>query len=74
MGDNFDPIALGDNFKALGVKAGAYFTCVRGHYSGSNDGVVKCFGANDQGQLGYGDTTDRGTQSSQMGYVVTCSM
>ena len=71
MGDSFSPIELGDNFIADGVKAGAYFTCIRGHYSGSTDGVVKCFGKNDIGQLGYGDTSYRGQASSDMGYVIT---
>merc|ERR1719242_1529022 len=30
-------------------------------------GKLKCFGLNDQGQLGYGDTDNRGDDSNEMG-------
>lgn len=42
---------------AKDVSLGHYFTCVI--LAAPHDGTVKCFGLNDQGQLGYGDTHNR---------------
>ncbi|CAM9282890.1 unnamed protein product [Ascophyllum nodosum] len=59
---------------ALLVLGGAFFEAADGLAVGDNhacalldDGSVKCFGANAYGQLGYGDTTDRGKDSDTMG-------
>jgi hypothetical protein len=32
-----------------------------------NDGSVKCWGGNGDGELGLGDTTSRGDQANEMG-------
>ena len=46
---------LGEDRLATQIAAGGYFTCVL-----LDDGSVKCFGNNDYGQLGQGDTDPRG--------------
>src|SRR5690606_10355992 len=33
----------------------------------SPDGEIKCWGLNENGQLGYGDTNNRGDESNEMG-------
>ena len=62
MGDNLDAVDLGTDFELHGIKLSTGFTCVS-----SSSGKVKCFGLNDEGQLGYGDTWNRGTSPGQMG-------
>ena len=42
--------------------AGAEFTCAV-----LNDDTVKCWGRANFGQLGYGDTNNRGDQANEMG-------
>lgn len=46
---------LGEDRFATQIAAGGYFTCVL-----LDDSSVKCFGNNDYGQLGQGDTDQRG--------------
>lgn len=62
LGDALPPIRLGANFVAQSVAAGGEFTCVL-----SVAGRVRCFGLNDYGQLGYGNTTSVGTIPAQLG-------
>ena len=64
MGDNLRPIELGlpEAVTVRALKGGTYFSCV--HLSDSN---VKCWGQNQHGQLGQGDTKNRGELSSDMG-------
>jgi alpha-tubulin suppressor-like RCC1 family protein len=46
----------------LGMTAGDHHTCAL-----LSDAVIKCWGHNDKGQLGLGDTVDRGGAPGQMG-------
>lgn len=46
----------------VSVGKGAFHTCVV-----FDDGRMKCFGRNDLGQLGLGDTEDRGDEPGEMG-------
>lgn len=67
MGDNLPPIELGTDAdgKALepsAIAAGAYYTCVL-----LQGGEVKCWGSNAYGQLGQGDTVNRGDAPGEMG-------
>ena len=61
MGDGLDPVDLG-SFTPVQIAVGGAHSCAL-----SDGGDVKCWGRNDQGQLGYGDTTTRGHQSGTMG-------
>ncbi|MFN3199699.1 MAG: MopE-related protein [Bradymonadia bacterium] len=47
---------------ALQIEAGDYHTCAL-----LDDGSVKCWGRNTSGQLGLGDTEDRGDNPNEMG-------
>lgn len=49
-----DSVDLRDGYTAIAIAAGAYHTCAI-----LDDGNVKCWGDNDQGALGYGDTERR---------------
>jgi cysteine-rich repeat protein len=49
MGDALKPIALGSGRKAIGVSAGADYTCAV-----LDDGSVTCWGSGEHGQLGGG--------------------
>jgi len=53
---------LGEGRFATQIASGGYFTCVL-----LDDGSVKCFGNNDYGQLGQGDTDQRGMLSGTYG-------
>lgn len=46
------PINFGGGHKAIEIVGGQFFTCAR-----LDDNTVKCFGKNDAGQLGLGNTT-----------------
>jgi len=62
MGDNLLPINLGTGKTALAITTGKFFACAL-----LNDSSVKCWGANDVGQLGQGDTSIRGDGANEMG-------
>eukprot|EP01083_Nonionella_stella_P277125 942139_1 len=62
MSDNLLEIELGTNFIPMQMTAGYYHTCAL-----STANKVKCFGRNNGGELGYGDTNNRGDASNQMG-------
>jgi len=52
----------GMQHQVIAMAAGHYHTCA---ILGS--GAIKCWGYNALGQLGLGDSTDRGSDPSQMG-------
>ncbi|HIB77973.1 MAG TPA: hypothetical protein EYO58_10260, partial [Flavobacteriales bacterium] len=62
MGDNLNPINLGENLTATSIVAGEYHTCAL-----FDNNTIKCWGLNDFGQLGLGDTTFRGDGNGKMG-------
>ena len=62
MGDALPAVNLGTNRRARQVAMGTYHTCAL-----LDDGTVKCWGNNDSGQLGLGDTNARGDNPNEMG-------
>lgn len=62
MGDALPPVNVGAGQKAIGVAAGGGHSCAV-----LADHSVKCWGANDSGQLGIGDTKDHGDGANEMG-------
>ncbi|MCA9178676.1 MAG: hypothetical protein KDB14_29645, partial [Planctomycetales bacterium] len=62
MGDALAPVDLGAGHTALAMAAGGQHVCAI-----LETGAVKCWGYNADGQLGVGDTNDRGDQSGEMG-------
>ncbi len=62
MGDNLAPIDLGVGRSAVGISTSFNHTCVV-----LDNGLVKCWGLNAAGQLGVGDTLDRGDGVNEMG-------
>jgi len=62
MGDALPAASLGSGRTAVAVSAGAGYTCAI-----LDDASVKCWGENGKGQLGLGDTNDRGDASGEMG-------
>jgi alpha-tubulin suppressor-like RCC1 family protein len=62
MGATLPALNLGAGRTALQLAAGSFHTCAR-----LDDGSVKCWGRNNLGQLGLGDTQDRGGGPGQMG-------
>ncbi|MBP9706857.1 MAG: Ig-like domain repeat protein [Oligoflexales bacterium] len=59
MDDSLPYLNFGANLKVRKVKAGGEHSCAI-----LDNGLVKCWGQNSFGQLGYGDTLPRGTQLS----------
>lgn len=55
-------VNLGTGRTAVSIALGYYHTCAL-----LDDGSVKCWGYNAYGQLGYGDTDNRGDQGGEMG-------
>jgi cysteine-rich repeat protein len=62
MGDDLPAVDLGTGRFATAVSSGEYSACAL-----LDDDSVKCWGANDAGQLGLGDTRSRGVVPSDMG-------
>lgn len=65
MGENLAAVNLGENVKPLSIAAGEFFTCAL--LKQGRRRMVKCWGRNDFGQLGLGDTRDRGGDPNDMG-------
>ena len=62
MGDNLPAINLGTGRTATAIDAGGAHTCAL-----LDNGQVKCWGKNDFGQLGLGDTSNRGDNAGEIG-------
>ena len=62
MGRDLQIVRLGAGQIALSVAQGYRHNCAL-----FEEGGVKCWGYNGYGQLGYGDTANRGDQSTEMG-------
>lgn len=62
MGDNLPYVDLGTARTAKAISMGAHSTCAI-----LDNDKVKCWGRNDLGQLGLGDTTQRGSAPNEMG-------
>ncbi len=62
MGDDLPAVDLGNGRTATAITAGHGHTCAL-----LDNGTVKCWGRNDYGQLGLGDTESRGNAPGQMG-------
>jgi hypothetical protein len=60
--ESYPNIALGTGRTATAVALGDTHSCAL-----LDDGAVKCWGANDKGQLGVGDTFARGAAAADMG-------
>ncbi len=62
MGDNLPAVNLGTSLTATAITAGNHHTCAL-----LGNGQVKCWGNNEFGQLGLGDTNRRGDGAGEMG-------
>jgi alpha-tubulin suppressor-like RCC1 family protein len=62
MGDALPLVDLGTGRTVVELAAGSFFECAR-----LDDGEIKCWGRNDSGQLGLGDTNNRGDGPGEMG-------
>eukprot|EP01083_Nonionella_stella_P163213 536457_1 len=66
MGSDLPFVDLGTNMQAISIAVGSYHTCAIVN-NGPPPNMVKCFGDNHAGQLGQGDTNDRGDVPGEMG-------
>ena len=62
MGDNLPSVNLGSGLTATSIAAGGNHTCAL-----LNNGQVKCWGANNYGQLGIETTSNKGSVLTDMG-------
>lgn len=71
MGDNLPFVNLGTNVEIVDIAAatGGYFESGNVHHTCAltSEGKVKCWGAGASGQLGYGNTSSRGSTVGSMG-------
>ncbi|HET6344839.1 MAG TPA: RCC1 domain-containing protein, partial [Myxococcota bacterium] len=68
MGDALPTVALGSAGVVRSLALGASFGCVL-----RDAGQVKCWGANEGGQLGLGDTLSRGDGPASLGDALPAS-
>ena len=68
MGDALPAVDLGTGHTASAIAAAWSHTCAR-----LEDLSVKCWGTNDQGQLGLGDSNNRGASPADMGDALPVS-
>merc|ERR1712129_165759 len=61
MGDNLPAVEMGLGGDLLLLALGYSYACA------ASSGGAKCWGLNDAGQLGYGDTERRGNEPGEMG-------
>lgn len=61
MGDALPALSLGQGSRAVAIAAGGSNTCVV-----LEDGSLKCWGGNEFGQLGLGDTNPRGDEPAEL--------
>jgi len=66
MGDNLTAIDLGTGRTATAIAAGNHHTCAI-----LDNASIKCWGSNASGQLGLGNTSNRGDELNQMGDNLT---
>ncbi|MBL8775209.1 MAG: carboxypeptidase regulatory-like domain-containing protein [Acidimicrobiales bacterium] len=62
MGDNLPTVALGTGRTATAITAGETHVCAL-----MDNGRIKCWGRNTSGELGLGDTANRGDGPTEMG-------
>ena len=62
MGDNLAAVNLGTGRKAVSVCVGVHHSCAV-----LDNAAIKCWGVNEEGQLGQGDRVDRGASANDMG-------
>ncbi len=68
MGDNLGSVDLGKGRHAVAVAATGRYIGPDAHGCAIlDDGHIKCWGCNEFGQLGLGDTNNRGDQPGEMG-------
>ena len=65
MGDNLPTVNLGTDFDVADFALPRHSTCALS--TSDSGGKIKCFGRNNYGQLGHGDTTNRGNTVDSMG-------
>ena len=66
MGSNLGFVELGTGRTATAIASGRYHTCAI-----LDNASVKCWGSNNNGQLGIGDTVTRGDNANEMGDNLT---